>query len=491
MHLNELLTKMPIEARGGDGNPDITDVTGDSRKVGPGALYVSIPGLKINGDAFIAEAVEKGASAIMSQSAQPSCAVPWIKVDNTRKMLGIAGKFVFANDRSDTAFVGVTGTNGKTTTTYLFQNLLKIAFGRSSVWMFGTIKYAAGRIDTPASRTTPESVDIFRSIGAASLKPKAVVMEVSSHALALDRVAGLSFDVAVWTNLTQDHLDFHHTMEEYFQAKKRLFTDYLGPQGYAVINIDDPWGKRLSLELGAVRQVTYGKSVEARVRILSSESDPEATQITLDVSGETFTFRSRLAGRFNVYNMAALVAGACALSIDMKVVNECFSSMHTVPGRMQRVELEADFSVFVDYAHTPDALDSVLSGARALTRERLLCVFGCGGDRDSSKRPLMGKAAARHCDEAIVTSDNPRSEKPEAIIRDVVQGIPLDFPHAVIVDRREAIRAVLSRARSGDCIIIAGKGHEDYQEVSGVRSHFSDAETVVELFLEAKKRHEA
>jgi UDP-N-acetylmuramoyl-L-alanyl-D-glutamate--2,6-diaminopimelate ligase len=414
-----------------------------------------------------------------------------VQVDNPRETLGIAAQCVFGEVPAETTFVGITGTNGKTTTAYLFQNLLGKLFGQSSAWMYGTIKYSAGQTEVPASRTTPESADIFRAIGSAAVKPKAVIMEVSSHALALDRIAGLCFDIAVWTNLTQDHLDFHHTMEEYYQAKKRLFTEYLAGQGCAVINIDDPWGKRLSGELAAVRQVTFGESADAHVRILSSESGADATHLSVSVDGAPVQLRSSLAGRFNAYNMAALTAGAHALSIDMEIVRESFSAMKTVPGRMQRVDLAADFSVFVDYAHTPDALDNVLASVRALTRERLLCVFGCGGDRDRTKRPLMGRAAALHCDEAIITSDNPRGEKPEDIIRDIVHGVPLDFPHVVIVDRREAIKAVLSRARSGDCIVIAGKGHESYQEIRGVRKHFDDAHAVRELFSEAKKNHEA
>jgi len=491
MRLSELIARIPLITRGGAGDPEISDVTFDSRLVGPGALYVSIPGFTMHGDRFIAEAIHKGAAAIISENPQPDAVAPWVQVDNPRKTLGIAARCVFGEVPAETTFVGITGTNGKTTTAYLFQNLLGKLFGQSSVWMYGTIKYSAGRTEVPASRTTPESADIFRAIGSAAVKPKAVVMEVSSHALALDRVAGLCFDIAVWTNLTQDHLDFHHTMEEYYQAKKRLFTEYLAGHGYAVINIDDPWGKRLSGELVGVRQVTFGESADAHVRILSSESLADATQVNLSVGGAPVQLRSSLAGRFNVYNMAALAAGAHALLIDMEIVREWFTAMQTIPGRMQRVDLAANFSVFVDYAHTPDALDNVLASARALTRERLLCVFGCGGDRDRTKRPLMGRAVALHCDEAVITSDNPRSEKPEAIIRDIVQGVPLDFPHAVIVDRREAIRTALSKARSGDCIVIAGKGHESYQEIMGVRKHFDDAEEVRELFSEAKKHHEA
>ena len=496
MHWNELIEQLPIQDQGraiggGEGNPDIVDVTCDSRTVTPGTLFVSIPGLKKHGDAFIADAVAKGAGAVLSENAQPSCGVPWAKVDNTRRILGIVSKAVWAVDASRILFVGITGTNGKTTTAYLFQNLLGHVFGKSSVWMFGTILYATGDESVPAQRTTPESADIFRSIGKAQHKPKAIVMEVSSHALALDRIAGLSFDLAIWTNLTQDHLDFHPSMADYYGAKKRLFTEHLGKRGRAIINIDDGWGKRLSSELGDVQQTTYGASDDAQVRIVNAKSTGQATEITLGIGGDTTHLSTKLAGYFNVYNMTALVAGARALSIDMNMIRRSFETMGMVPGRMERVELEADFSVFVDYAHTPDALDNMLASARALTRGRLLCVFGCGGDRDKTKRPLMARAVARHCDEAIITSDNPRCEKPEAIIDDILKGIPLDFPHVGIVDRKEAIRKALAAARAGDCLVVAGKGHEDYQEIGNVRRHFDDRETIMELFAEAKKNRAA
>jgi UDP-N-acetylmuramoyl-L-alanyl-D-glutamate--2,6-diaminopimelate ligase len=222
-----------------------------------------------------------------------------------------------------------------------------------------------------------------------------------------------------------------------------------------------------------------------------AKSTGQSTEITLNVDGDTERLTSGLAGYFNVYNMTALVAGAYALAIDWETIEHSFKTMGMVPGRMERVGIEADFSVYVDYAHTPDALDTMLASARSLTRGRLLCVFGCGGDRDKTKRPLMAQAVVQHCDEAIITSDNPRNEKPGAIIDDILKGIPLDFPHAVIVDRKEAIRKALAAARSGDCLVVAGKGHEDYQEIGNVRLHFDDRETIIELFAEVKKYHAA
>jgi UDP-N-acetylmuramoyl-L-alanyl-D-glutamate--2,6-diaminopimelate ligase len=491
MQWNDLLPFLQVKASGGNGNPEITDVTCDSRSVGPGALYVGISGFKRHGDGFIDEAINKGAVAVMSENPQPGRSVPWAQVGNTRKMLGTAGRLVWGIDLSTMLFIGITGTNGKTTTAYLFQRLFSEVFGPLSTWMFGTVAYSLGGTLLPAQRTTPESSDIFRTIGRSSGKPKAVVMEVSSHALALDRIAGMSFDYAVWTNLTQDHLDFHKSMDDYYQAKKLLFTRYLKPGGRAIINIDDPWGRRLAAELATVEKTTYGRSDDARVRILRGNSSPEGTGIELRFGETTERFDSKLSGDFNVYNMTALAAGAYALPIDTNVIARCFAGMAVVPGRMERVALDADFSVFVDYAHTPDALENVLAAARKFTTKKIICVFGCGGDRDTTKRPLMAAAVARHSDEAIVTSDNPRNEDPGAIIEDILQGMPLDFPHTVIPDRREAIGRALAKAGPGDCIIVAGKGHEDYQEIRGVRSHFDDKETVVELFAARECHHAA
>jgi UDP-N-acetylmuramoyl-L-alanyl-D-glutamate--2,6-diaminopimelate ligase len=317
-------------------------------------------------------------------------------------------------------------------------------------------------------------------MGQSGEQPAALVMEVSSHALELNRVGGLSYDCAVWTNLTQDHLDFHHTMSEYYQAKKRLFTHYLKSKGKAVINIDDTWGARLARELTGIDIVTYGAGHDASVRIANWRCGWDGSEADVIARGEIVHLRSRLIGLFNVYNMAALCAGAVALSIDMERVRATLGDFDSVAGRMEKVPLDAGISVVVDYAHTPDALENVLATARDLTRGRLFCVFGCGGDRDRTKRPRMAEAAVRHCDEIIITSDNPRTEKPGDIIEQILEGVPLDFPHWVIADRRAAIAKALGLARPGDCVIIAGKGHETYQEINGVKHHFSDREVVEE-----------
>jgi UDP-N-acetylmuramoyl-L-alanyl-D-glutamate--2,6-diaminopimelate ligase len=484
MTWNELTSFLPILARGGRGNPALADVSSDSRKVAPGTLYVSIPGFKVHGDTFIKNAIDGGACAVLSENAQPECPVPWAQVAGARKCLGLASRMVFGIDLSHIRLVGITGTNGKTTTAHLLWKLLSLAPSPAEAWMFGTIKYFAGAKTAEAHNTTPEAAEIFRDLWQAKTKPGAIVMEVSSHSLALNRVTGLEYDCALFTNLTQDHLDFHETMENYYQAKKLLFTSFLKPSGGAVINIDDPWGSRLAHELAGRRVVTFGKSESADVRIQDWECGWDTTNITLSVAGTPCKFSSKLAGFFNVYNMTMLVAGAHSLGIGMDNVRRCFEAIKTVPGRMDRVPIEAGFSVFVDYAHTPDALENVLATAKELTKGRLICVFGCGGDRDKTKRPLMAQAVARNADEAIVTSDNPRSEDPRFVVRDVLTGMPLDFPHTAIIDRREAIQKALSLAGAGDCVIVAGKGHEDYQEIKGVRHHFDDKEEIVKAFTE-------
>jgi UDP-N-acetylmuramoyl-L-alanyl-D-glutamate--2,6-diaminopimelate ligase len=383
--------------------------------------------------------------------------------------------------------VGITGTNGKTTTTHLFQKLLEQRFKKEHVWMFGTIDFHIGNKIIPATHTTPEAIEIFRCIHDEGYTPASILMETSSHSLALDRISGLLYDVAVWTNLTQDHLDFHKTMDNYYEAKKRLFAEYMKPDGVAVINIDDKWGKRLSTELDGKKILTYGRDGDADVRIDSWKCSWDGCDVTIVHNGKRFSFHSSLRGFFNVYNMTALIAGAYGLGYSDETIQQAFSLVQTVAGRMDRVMINAPFAVIVDYAHTPDALENILTTARPLTNGRLICVFGCGGDRDRTKRPIMGGVVAEHADEAIVTSDNPRSERPVAIIDEICAGIPLDFPHVTIPDRKAAIEVALRNAKEGDCVVIAGKGHEDYQEINGVKHHFNDKETVEALYLQMGK----
>lgn len=491
---NELIEnlKSDIIDKVGDADPIVNDIVYDSRKVKQGTVFVAVPGLKVHGDSFIEQAIKDGAVAVVSENRQKDLSVPYIVVKDARSAIGILGKKLFNIDLSAIKKVGVTGTNGKTTTVSLYKNLFDTVYGEEYSWMFGTVENKLGKNVVEATHTTPESIDIFRYIGNCENrnyenKPKALAMEVSSHSLALSRVAGLEFDIAVWTNLTQDHLDFHKTFEEYYSAKKLLFTKHLTIGGVGVINIDDEYGKRLARELSSdTKKITYGKNEESNVRIVDWHCGFGGTSVEIVFNNEVMNFKSALCGYFNIYNITAMIAGAFALGIDNNKIAESLSSMKTVAGRMDKVEIDAPYNVIVDYAHTPDALVNVLKTSAELTSGRLICVFGCGGDRDKTKRPLMGKAVCENCDAAIVTSDNPRSEKPQRIIDDIVRGMPLDFPTVAIVDRAEAIKHALANARENDCIVVAGKGHETYQEVNGVKHHFDDKEIIVKLYNEMK-----
>jgi UDP-N-acetylmuramoyl-L-alanyl-D-glutamate--2,6-diaminopimelate ligase len=491
MKFRELLTVSGINvtADGGCGDPVISDIVYDSRNVKPGSLYVAVPGTKVHGDTFIEAAINNGAVAVVSENSQDKLSTPWAKVPEVRTVIGKLGLALWGIDVKGLTIVGITGTNGKTTTAGLFKNLFDRVYGREYSWLFGTIANILGSESVGASHTTPEAVDIFRLINNAKIKPKSLVMEVSSHALALKRVAGMEFRVSVWTNLTQDHLDFHKSMEEYYAAKKLLFVDYIKRGWCGVINIDDEYGNRLYSELKSVKMLTYtyGRSEGADVRISGWMCDWSGTSVDIEYRGKTFSFTSPLRGFFNVYNMTAMITGAFVLGIDVKVISDALSSMPTVSGRMDIVDIGAPFTVVVDYAHTPDALVNVLKTCEELTSGKVICVFGCGGDRDKTKRPLMAKAVAENCDRAVVTSDNPRGEEPEAIINDVLKGMPSDFTYKVMADRREAIKTALSEAKEGDCVVIAGKGHENYQEAKGVKSDFDDRVEAVKAYNEVLK----
>jgi len=490
--LNIAAINLKVTASGGHGDPIISDISYDSRNVKPGSLYVAVPGTKVHGDTFIESAIKNGAVAIISENSHDELSTPWTAVSDVRAVLGVLGIALWGIDLNTLIAVGVTGTNGKTTTVSLFKNLFDRVYGKEYSWLFGTIANVLGNETVGASHTTPEAVDIFRLIDKAKVKPKSLVMEVSSHALALKRTAGMKFNLSVWTNLTQDHLDFHKSMEEYYAAKRRLFVDcdYIQPGWRGVINVDDEYGKRLYSELKSANMTVcgYGRSDGADVKITGWKCDWSGTSVDIEYQGRKFAFTSPLRGFFNVYNMTAMIAGAFALCIDVKVITEALASMPIVSGRMDIVDIDAPFTVVVDYAHTPDALINVLKTCEELTSGKVICVFGCGGDRDKTKRPLMAKAVAENCDRAVVTSDNPRSEEPEAIIDDILKGMPSDFPYKVMADRREAIKIALSEAQEGDCVVIAGKGHENYQEIKGVKSDFDDRAEAMKCAATTRRR---
>ena len=475
MRLAELAARAPGTVLSGDPDLEIEQVTHDSRRVRRGALFVAIRGLDRDGNAFVDAARRNGAAAIASQE-PPREGIPWLRVPDAREALALLSAAALGDPASALTLVGVTGTNGKTTTTYLIDAALRAAGLRTG--RIGTIEHRIADRAIQAARTTPESSDLqglFRQMVDAGCSH--AVLEVSSHSLALKRVHGCSFAVAVFTNLTRDHLDFHGDMELYYAAKRVLFDTLLRPDGHAIVNAEDDRAADLArASRGRVWTFAVGRP-----------ADVSAEDVQLSLSGTSFQartpagdleVRTPLLGRFNVQNVLAALGACLALGLAPDVAVRGIGSVRGVPGRLERVDAGQAFSVLVDYAHTDDALRNLLETVRALGPRRLITVFGCGGDRDRSKRPLMGAVAARLSDFVVLTSDNPRREPPEAILEDIQRGMngsPL-AKRLVIADRRVAIARALEMAGDGDAVVIAGKGHET-QQVLGERSvPFDDRE---------------
>jgi UDP-N-acetylmuramoyl-L-alanyl-D-glutamate--2,6-diaminopimelate ligase len=482
--MTTLLEALPDKTVLGTLPETVRGVAYDSRKVGPGELFVAVAGLKQDGRRFIADALGRGAAAVVFEGADPlgGTATARIGVPSCREALArLAGAYHGHPSRA-LAVIGITGTNGKTTTSYLVEALLR-AGGRAT-GLLGTVQYRVGAEAQPAGQTTPEAVELQALLARmVAERITAVAMEVSSHALALHRVDGIEFDVAVFTNLTQDHLDFHGTLDEYRAAKARLFrllAESRKPRRAAVINHDDPAGTDMLHALGAaaVEVLTFGMGAGARVRPRVFTSGIEGITLEAESPRGVVRVASPLVGEHNVMNLLGAVGVGLTLEMEPDAIGAALSTVRIVPGRFERIEAGQPFLVVVDYAHTPDALERTLETARKLVTPggRLAAVFGCGGDRDRGKRPLMGAIAARLADRVWVTSDNPRSERPEAIIGEVVTGIPpadLDR-HVTISDRKAAIRSALDWARPGDVVVLAGKGHETYQIVGSDVLPFDD-----------------
>lgn len=452
---------------------DVTDVAYDSRKVQPGTLFVAIRGLATDGHQFIDSARKKGAVAVASEEeARPG--IPWIQVGDAREALATLSAALLGRPADALRLVGVTGTNGKTTTAYLVDAALRAAGQR--VGLLGTVQYRIGDRLAEAVRTTPESSDLqklFREM--VDARCSHAVLEVSSHSLALKRVHGCAFTVGVFTNLTRDHLDFHGDMDRYFAAKRVLFDTLLREDGHAILNADDDRCAELAATSRG-RVTTYG---------IEHDADLKAEDIALSLSGTSFRVRTRdgvlemrtpLLGRFNVQNLLGALGACLALGLDPATAVRGLASLKGVSGRMERVDAGQDFTVVVDYAHTDDALKNLLETVRELQPRRILTVFGCGGDRDKTKRPLMGAVAARLSDVVVITSDNPRTEPPEAIVEDIQRGINgyRKAERHVIVDRRDAIAKALEMAGAGDVVVIAGKGHETSQVLRDRTVPFDD-----------------
>jgi UDP-N-acetylmuramoyl-L-alanyl-D-glutamate--2,6-diaminopimelate ligase len=462
----------------GDGAPavEVASLAYSTTGVEPGALFFCVPGLRSDGHRFAPEAIERGAVALVVERPL-GLGVPEVLVPSVREVMGPVASRFHGEPTSRLQVVGVTGTNGKTTTAFLVRALLEAAERRTG--LLGTVKSVVGGREEPVERTTPEALDLqatFRRMVDAG--DECCAMEVSSHALELRRTDGTRWACRVFTNLTQDHLDFHPTMEDYFMAKRRLFE---GP-GPSVVNLDDPYGRRLAAEVPGA--LTYSLSEDAAYRARDVEWDAVGTSFTCETPEGALEVALPLPGLFNVQNALAAVAAARALGVEAEAVREGLARARRVPGRFQPVDEGQDFVVLVDYAHTPEALDNVLRAARQLARGRLHVVFGAGGDRDRSKRPRMGEAAGRLADRVIVTSDNPRSEDPEAIVREVLAGAGPEA-HAV-VDRRSAIGRAVEDAEPGDVVVVAGKGHEQGQELAGGRKEPFDDVTVVREALQAR-----
>ena len=475
-------------------DPEITAVHHRAQDVTPGSLFVAVPGFVTDGHAFVPEAERRGAAAVVAQ--RPVAAgVPVIQVADSRRALSRAAAEIWGRPSERMVLVGVTGTNGKTTVTYLLEAILTAAGAR--VGIIGTVNYRYGGVVYPAPHTTPEASELQRILGEMlAAGTTHVVMEVASHALALHRVDDCRFDVGVFTNLTQDHLDFHGDMPTYWEAKRRLFTELLaqGPKAAAaraVINTDDPRGPEL-LAACRVPALAVGTGAGCTVHARASFQGLEGLAGRIETPAGGLDFLSPLVGAHNLANILSAAGAATALALPLEALSAGLVATRRIPGRLERVpDPRGARTVFVDYAHTPDALQNVLAALRQVGPRRLICLFGCGGDRDRAKRPLMGAIAGRLADVCLVTSDNPRSEDPEAIIAEILPGleqagarawdaaVPGAIPpgsYMVLPDRRAAIRRAVALARPGDAVLLAGKGHEAYQVVGARRLPFDDVE---------------
>ena len=482
MELERLVAALAPEAVLGSPDPvEVRDLAYDAREVTPGAAFFAVPGQRADGHDFAELAVRNGASVLVVERAvEPQ--VPQLVVPSARAAMATAADVFFGEPTRELEVAGVTGTSGKTTTAFLLYAVLEAAGRRPG--LLGTVEKRVGSEVRPVVRTTPEAIDLQRTFREMLDRGnRSVALEASSHASALHRLDRVRFDALVFTNLSQDHLDFHETMEEYFAAKRRLFTGAAPPP--AAVNVGDPWGRRLADELADVSRaplLTFGLTEDAEIRPDDLELGPAGAAFTAG----GVEIRSRLRGRFNVENVLGVIAAAILLDIDEEEIAAGVAALDGVPGRFEAVDEGQPFSVVVDYAHKPDALDNVLRTARELADGRVVVVFGAGGDRDRQKRPLMGKVARDLADVVIVTSDNPRSEDPLAIIQDVLQGTGIDVE--IDPDRRSAIGRAVELAQPGDIVVIAGKGHEQGQEIAGEKLPFDDRIVVGEALRRERQR---
>ena len=474
----------------GDANAIATDISHDSRRVGPGGLFVAIKGALFDAHKFVPHVMEQGALGVMSESPRPeNFNGAWLQVQNIRRAMALAAAEIHHHPSRELQLVGITGTNGKTTTAYLIASIPEAA--GEPVAMTGTVEYRIGSERCKAERTTPEATDMQRLLRqAVDAGCRTAVMEASSQAMDFHRCDGLEYAVAVFSNLTRDHLDYHVTMENYWYAKQRLFDGRLGSRPRtSIINVDDPYGVELSerLEGEGLSVVRYALKADADITARQPKFSLEGMNFQLHTPSGDRDFHSPLVGPPHIYNTLAAVASGLALGYELDIITRALATCTGAPGRFERVAHPGNFAVVVDYAHSDDALLNVLRTAREVTEGRIITVFGCGGDRDGSKRAPMGEAAGSLSDVVILTSDNPRTEDPELILADAELGIQrTGKPYRKIADRREAIHQAVSEARAKDLVLIAGKGHEDYQIIGREVFHFDDKEVAREAL--AKRR---
>jgi UDP-N-acetylmuramoyl-L-alanyl-D-glutamate--2,6-diaminopimelate ligase len=478
MKLETLLLRLGEGQLTGDPGREVRGITHDSRKAGPGVIFAALPGERSHGVEHLKQALTAGAAAVLTdRRPRKNLDIPWIRCRRPRPLMAKTAWILAGNPQKKLQMVAVTGTNGKSTTAHLISLVLSSA-GRPTAFIGTLGARIPGGVAVRSERTTPEATDLApilkRSVadGAA-----AVAMEVSSHALSQDRLTGLEFDVAVWTNLTRDHLDYHHDMETYFEVKRRLFTEHLAETGRRVLPVDDPWGARL-LDKPRDGDVSWGLD-RGSVCAKDVSSNLDGSRFSLRLGDEEISVALPLVGVHNLRNALAAAAAAYAAGLDARAIRRGLAQAHPLPGRMERVPVDAPFPVFVDYAHTPDGLRSVLQALRRVTDRRLIVVFGAGGDRDRGKRGPMGFAVGELADVAIVTSDNPRSEDPAKIAEAVAEGVrAAGADPLVVLDRRQAIATALETANQRALVLVAGKGHEACQTIGDERVPFSDQEVV-------------
>jgi UDP-N-acetylmuramoyl-L-alanyl-D-glutamate--2,6-diaminopimelate ligase len=484
MKLADIIKDIDVLEMTANPETEISGISYDSRQTMPGELFVAITGFESDGHRFIPMALEKGAAAVLCQTA-PEGDVPFVRVADTRLALALASRSFFGDPAGEMTMIGVTGTNGKTTSTLLIKHVLEHCLG-AKVGLVGTTGNFIGDKPLPSERTTPESYELhklFREMRDAGCTH--VVMEVSSHALTLSRVAGIDFAVGVFTNLTQDHLDFHGTMEEYAKAKAGLFAQ----SKQAVANLDDKWFSAITASAACpVTTYSLGNNqadlVAKDIKLL-----PDKVKFCAVTMGDIARITLGIPGRFSVYNALDVIACCMKLGLSLEDCAQALESAKGVKGRMEPVPTDGNYTVLIDYAHTPDALENVLRAVRETSSGRIVALFGCGGDRDRKKRPIMGKIGTEMSDFAIITSDNPRTEEPQAIIDDIVSGITVKKNrYTVICDRVEAIEWAIENHQDGDVIVLAGKGHETYQEINHVKHHMDEREIVAHILEKRRNK---